>query len=164
MTEVDLAALVLRLAVGPTLVAHGVNHVVGGGRLEGTARWFASIGLRPGRFHAVLGAATEILGGLLLTAGLLTPLAAAATVGLMATAGITSHARNGFFIFRPGQGWEYVAVLACVAVALGALGPGRISLDGALGVELDGWPGAAVVAAVGLGSAALLLGLTWRPR
>jgi DoxX len=49
MVSVNIAALVLRLAVGGTMMAHGWNHAFGGGKLPGTARWFESIGIRPGR-------------------------------------------------------------------------------------------------------------------
>ena len=37
----------------------------------------------------------------------------------MVVAGITAHRKNGFFIFRPGQGWEYVMNLAIAAFAVG---------------------------------------------
>ena len=49
MNSVNIAALVLRLVVGGTMIAHGWNHAFGGGKLPGTARWFESIGIRPGR-------------------------------------------------------------------------------------------------------------------
>ena len=39
MNSVNIAALVLRLAVGGTMIAHGWNHAFGGGKLPGTARW-----------------------------------------------------------------------------------------------------------------------------
>jgi len=45
MVGVNIAALVLRLAVGGTMMAHGWNHAFGGGKLPGTARWFESIGI-----------------------------------------------------------------------------------------------------------------------
>ena len=48
MVSVNIAALVLRPAVGGTMMAHGWNHAFGGGKLPGTARWFESIGIRPG--------------------------------------------------------------------------------------------------------------------
>ena len=54
MISVNIAALVLRLAVGGTMIAHGWNHAFGAGKLPGTARWFESIGIRPGRMHALL--------------------------------------------------------------------------------------------------------------
>jgi putative oxidoreductase len=159
----DAALTALRCVCGLTVVAHGVNHIWGGGGIEGTAGWFASMGLRPGRLHAWTASATELAGGTLLAVGLLTPLGAAAVLGVMAVAGITAHRTNGFFIFRPGQGWEYVMVLGVLALGLGALGPGAWSLDQVLGWDLAGWTGLAVTAAVGLGGAALLLAVCWRP-
>ena len=159
----DAALLVLRAAVGLTIVAHGVNHIFGGGKLAGTGRWFESMGLRPGWLHARLATATELVGGALLTLGLLTPFGAAAVVGLMVVAGLTAHRTNGFFIFKPGQGWEYVMILAVAAAAVGTLGPGTWSLDNALGVSIDGWSGGAIAVGAGVGGALALLAACWRP-
>jgi putative oxidoreductase len=161
---VDLALLSLRVVVGAVMLAHGVNHVFGGGRIAGTGRWFESLGMRPGRLHAWLASGTEIAAGALLVLGLLTPLAAAGVVGVMAVAWITNHRGNGFFIFRPGEGWEYVMALNVVGLAIGALGPGSWSLDDAFGFEdLAGAEGLALTAGLGLGGAAALLLGFWRP-
>jgi len=62
----DWALLLLRVTVGVTLAAHGYNKFFGGGRIAGTARWFESIGMRPGRRHAILAASGEIAAGLAL--------------------------------------------------------------------------------------------------
>jgi putative oxidoreductase len=161
----DIASLLLRVVVGGTLVAHGWNHVWGGGRLAGTARWFDSIGIRPGRVHATLASVTELGGGALLVLGLLTPLAAAAAVGTMGVALVANHLRNGFFIFRPGEGYEYVLMIIVVAAAIGALGGRALSLDDLLGLDddLDGTLGLALAVGLGGGGAALLLGACWRP-
>ena len=59
----------------------------------------------------------------------------------MLVAGITAHRKNGFFIFRPGQGWEYVMILAVAAFAVGAIGAGEWSIDHALGWDVDGLVG-----------------------
>ncbi len=145
------------------MLAHGINHVLGGGRIAGTARWFESLGMRPGRLHAWLASGTEIAAGALLVLGLLTPVAAAGVVGVMVVAWITNHLGNGFFIFRPGEGWEYVMTLTVVGLALGALGPGSWSLDDALDLrDLAGTEGLALTAGLGLGGAALLLVGFWR--
>jgi len=160
---VDLALLGLRCMVGAVMLAHGVNHVIGGGRIAGTARWFESLGMRPGRLHAWLASATEIAAGTLLVLGLLTPVAAAGVVGVLVVAWITNHLGNGFFIFRPGEGWEYVMTLTVVALCIGALGPGSWSLDDALDLEdLLGAEGLVLTAALGLGGAAALLLAFWR--
>ncbi len=163
MTNVDLASLILRLAVGGTIMAHGWNHIFGGGRLPGTARWFESIGIRPGHVHARLATLAELGSGALLALGLVTPLAAAGVVGTMLVALVANHLKNGFFIFRPGEGYEYVLMLALVSCALGALGPGRWSLDHLLGLRVDGWGGLALAAGIGIAGAAVLLSTSWRP-
>ncbi len=160
----DLALLVLRVGTGVIFLAHGLNHVFGGGKIAGTGRWFESLGMRPGWIHAWTASLTEIGAGALLVAGLLTPFAAAGVVGVMLVAWITNHRGNGFFIFRPGEGWEYVMTLTFVGVVIGILGPGRWSLDNAAGLlGLTGWTGLWIVLAAGGGGAALLLAGFWRP-
>ena len=168
---VDLAALLLRVALGITMLAHGYNHAWGGGKLAGTARWFESIGIRPGRVHALLATATELGVAPLLFLGLLTPLAAAGVLGVMVVALISNHLKNGYFIFRPGEGYEYVLFLSFAALALGALGGGGWSIDRIL-VDHDvagchwlyGWHGLLITAVAGGGGAALLLATCWRPK
>lgn len=150
-TTVDVGLLIARLAVGLTMAAHGYAKICRGGRLPGTARWFDSIGMRPGRLHAPLAALTEIGGGIALAAGLLTPLAAAAIVAVMLVAGWTVHRQNGFFIV--GNGWEYNFILASVAVAVAVAGAGTLSLDAAIGLGAlgRGWPGLLIALIAGLG-------------
>lgn len=153
-TELDVAALVLRLALGPMLVLHGLNKVRGG--LAGTAGWFESLGLKPGWLHARVAAVTEIGAGLIVTLGLLNGLGAMAFVGLMTVAALTDHRGKGYFIFKGGA--EYVVLVAIVAVALAVVGPGRWSLDSALGLDLAGI-GWGIIALVGgvLAAAGLLV-------
>ncbi len=162
---IDLALLVFRCGIGAVMLAHGINHVWGGGKIEGTARWFGSMGMKPARFHAWLASVTEIVGGSLLVLGLLTPFGGAAVVGVMSVAFVINHRGNGFFIFRPGEGWEYVMTLGLCGALLGAVGPGGWSVDEALdiGDDLTGWPGLLIAAGAGAGGAALLLAVFWRP-
>lgn len=162
-TQISIAAVVLRFAIGLTMFAHGWNHAFRAGRLPGTARWFESIGIRPGRLHALLATLTELGCAVLLIAGLLTPLAAAGVVGTMLVALISNHLKNGFFIFRPGEGYEYVLFITLTSIALGALGAGRVSLDNVLDVHLAGWTGLAISAGAGAAGAAALLLTCWRP-
>jgi putative oxidoreductase len=163
MHPVDIAALLLRLVLGSTMLAHGWNHAFGGGKIPGTTRWFASIGMRPAWVHAYVATVTEIGSGVLLLLGLLTPLAAAGVLGTMLVALVTAHLKNGFFIFRPGQGYEYVLMICVVAVALAGTGAGWLSLDHVAGYPVSGWAAYAVcVGAGGLGAALTLL-TSWRP-
>src|SRR5699024_6820493 len=108
-----------RLVVGVTMVLHGVNHWLGGGKIAGTAGWFEGLGLRHGVLQAWASVVTEVGAGVLLVLGLLTPLACAAVVSVMLVAALLAHRRNGFFVMR--DGYEYVLVLATVCVALGLL-------------------------------------------
>lgn len=161
MDVTDIALLLLRLVVGATMIAHGVNHWIGGGKIAGTARWFSSLGLRNGVLQAWLSVITEIGAGVLLILGLLTPLAAAAVISVMLVAALLAHRKNGFFVMR--DGYEYVLVLGAVCVALGILGPGWLSVDHAAGIEITGWTGGLIALLVGVLGTAALLAVFWRP-
>jgi putative oxidoreductase len=163
MYEIDTAALVLRLVLGVTLLAHGWNHGFGSGGLTGTAGWFESIGLRPAKVHAAVSSYLELAAGAALLLGLLVPLAAAAGIGTMTVAFITVHRRNGFFIFNEGEGYEYVVTVAFALTALAVLGGGRWSLDHALDLDLHGVGLGLGAAAAGVLGAAALLITSWRP-
>lgn len=163
MTDADVVALLLlRAIVGITMIAHGLNHWRGGGRIEGTAGWFTGLGLRHGRLQAWMSVVTEVGAGALLLAGLLTPLACAAVISVMLVAGILAHRANGFFVFK--DGYEYVLVLSVVCLALAVLGPGRLSVDHASGIGVTGWAGGGIALGVAVASTAGLLGLFWRPQ
>lgn len=157
--------LIIRLVVGLTLVAHGYNHLFGGGRIAGAARWYGSMGLKPPIVQAWMSVIFEFAAGAGLALGFLTPLAGAATVGLMVVAGIVAHRPNGFFVFK--EGYEYVLMIAVLGVAVAILGPGRYSFDHAFGFDTNTlfygiW--AAVIAIVlGLGGAIAMLVTSWTP-
>jgi putative oxidoreductase len=151
----DTAALILRLTVGPMLIVHGMNKIKGPGGLEGTTKYFDSLGLQPAAVHARVAAATEIGTGTLLTVGAMTPLASAGVIGLMTAAAATDHKGKGFFIFKGG--WEYVGVVGATAAAISALGAGRFSLDGARGKSGGGLRSALFSALLGVGAAAGML-------
>jgi putative oxidoreductase len=157
--------LIIRLVVGLTLVAHGYNHLFGGGRIEGAARWYGSMGLQPQKVHAWMSVIFELVSGAGLAVGFLTPFAAAAAVGLMVVAGVVAHRPNGFFVFK--EGYEYVLMIAVIAIAVAILGPGKYSFDHAFGFTshypfYGGW-GALVAIVLGLGGAATLLLTSWKP-
>ena len=166
----DLALLVFRCAIGAVMLAHGYNHVWGGGKIEGTAGWFESLGMKPGKLHAWLASLAELVGGAGLVLGLMTPLCGAAVIGTMSVALITNHRGNGFFICRPGEGWEYVMTLVAGGFLLAIIGPGGWSLDDALGLfETNGAPvpaatGFWIALVGGFGGAATLLAAFWRPQ
>ena len=163
MDEVNLGILILRVAIGLTMAAHGWAKVSGPNGLAGTAGWFDSRGMRPGKVHARLAAGLEIVSGLMLAAGFLTAFAGAAFVGLMVVAGWTVHRDNGFFIVK--EGWEYTFVLALIGVVVATTGPGEWSVDEAIGIatDLDGVVGLAISLGLGLMGAITQIAVFYRP-
>jgi putative oxidoreductase len=164
LDSVNLALLAFRIAVGVVFLAHGINHIFRGGKIAGTGRWFASLGMHPGIVHAWLASLTEVGAGALLLLGLGMPLAGAGVIGTMLVAFITNHRKNGFFIFRPGEGYEYVMTLVFCGLVLGTVGAGDWSLDKAIFEhDLVGVTGLVVCLVGGVGGAAVLLATCWRP-
>lgn len=162
MVGKDVASLALRAAIGGTMIAHGVRH---GRTLEGTGRWFGSIGFRRPEVQAIASAAVEVGAGTALLAGAATPLAASAVVGTMAVAARSVHVPNGFFI--TAEGYEYVLNMAVASTALAAIGPGKLSVDHLLGLDEKVTPlgGAALAVGIGLAAAAAQLAVFWeRPK
>lgn len=140
-TTVDLGLLVLRLGVGLPFAMHGAQKLFGwfgGGGPRGTASYFASLGFGDGRAAALLAGAAELLGGLGLAVGLVTPLAAAGIAGTMTTAALVNNAANGFW--SVAKGWELNGYLVVVALAVAVAGPGAVSLDAVLGLGPAGEP------------------------
>lgn len=157
----DLTSMLLRLVLGAIFVLHGWNHGFGPSGLTGTTTWFESLGLRPARVHAIVSTYLEIAAGVALLLGLFTPAAAAAGIGIMATAFMTVHRFNGFFIFK--EGYEYVLLVTAALTVLAMLGPGRWSVDHALGLERSGWVWGVGVLVLGSAGTAALLITSWRP-
>jgi putative oxidoreductase len=155
----DIALLALRLVVGLLMAGHGAQKLFGsfgGHGLAGTAGFFDSLGMKPGRRNAIAAGVCEFAGGLMLALGLVTPLAATLVIAVMVVAILTVHAKNGIWVTE--SGFEYNAVLIAVCFALAGAGPGEISLDDALGWMPDitgtGWAFAALAAGTlgGLGA------------
>ncbi|MGW3247868.1 DoxX family protein [Streptomyces sp. NPDC001070] len=124
----DTGLLLLRLSLGLTMAGHGSQKLFGwfsGGGLTGTGQLFTSLGYPSGKAMAVVAGLSELLGGLGLVLGLLTPVAAAAVVGMMVNA-ISVKWHGGFFA---PNGMEYELVLAAGATALALTGPGRLAAD-----------------------------------
>jgi putative oxidoreductase len=162
---INVVLLVVRLFLGPMIFTHGYRKFFRGGKLAGTAGWFEKIGMKPGRLNAVAAASTELGVGVLLTIGLLTPLACAGLLGLMTVAIVSVHRKNGFMITNKGQGTEYCFALSVMALALGTLGPGKFSLDFSMKV-FSHWSFSTdffVTLVVGLGGALLQLLACYRP-
>ncbi|MHB9862291.1 DoxX family protein [Streptomyces sp. YIM S03343] len=155
----DLGLLLLRLATGGVLAAHGTQKLFGwfgGGGITGTGQAMESMGYRPGRASATAAGLAEAGGGALLALGLATPAAGAAAAGAMAGAAAV-HAPAGFFAAEGG--YEYAASLGLAATGLAVAGPGRLSLDHALRHVFDrGWMVPAALAMTGA-TTAIVVGM-----
>jgi putative oxidoreductase len=153
-----LFRLLARVTIGLLFFGHGAQKLFGwfgGGGLEGTSQGFESMGLRPGRRHALAAGTAEAGGGLLFALGAATPAAAAALCSVMITAIKTVHWEKG--IWSSSGGYEYNLVLIVTVFGLTENGPGQWSVDGALGRPRWGTAWAlAALAAGAAGSAAAL--------
>ncbi|MBV8160085.1 MAG: DoxX family protein [Acidimicrobiia bacterium] len=135
----DFGLLVLRLVVGALFIGHGTQKLFGwfgGHGVEGTGGFLESLGYRPGTRYAVLGGVAEAGGGLLLVLGLLTPLAAAAVIGMMINAIFAVHVDKG--AWNQDGGYEYPLVLAVAAGAIALGDGGTAAVDRLLGLNLGG--------------------------
>jgi putative oxidoreductase len=131
----DLGLLLLRLVLAAILYMHATQKTLGwfsGLGLDRMAPIFESLGQRPGRHMVRLAAACELTGSLLVAIGLATPLGAAMLAGTMVVAGGASTLSKGT-VWNAAGGGEYPLVLAAFALTLGFTGPGRWSLDSAVG-------------------------------
>jgi putative oxidoreductase len=157
----DVGLLVLHGVVGLIMAGHGAQKLFGwfgGHGVQGTAGFVEKLGWQPARAFAVLLGAAELLGGLALAVGFLTPLAAAAVIAVLANAAWVVHRPHG--LWNNLGGYEYPLVLIAAATSIAFTGPGRYSVDHVSGWNLSGvdWG----VAALAVGVLGWLLGAAAR--
>ncbi|MFI1369287.1 DoxX family protein [Streptomyces griseochromogenes] len=156
----DWGILLLRLTFGLFMAGHGAQKlfgIFGGHGLSATGKGFAALGYHPGKLFAALCGLSEFLGGLGLAVGLLTPLAAAAVIGVMITAVATVTGAHG--LWETHGGVEYSVAITVTALAIAAIGPGRLTLDRFFRWGTGGWGEAALALGLGGVSAAIVLSL-----
>lgn len=130
----DLGLFLIRVVFGLVFAAHGAQKLFGwfgGYGLAGTGGFMESLGFRPGKTFATAAALSEFVGGLLFALGFLGPVGPALMLSVMLVASITVHLKNGFFVATSGI--EHPLLIATAAVGIALTGPGRYSLDAALG-------------------------------
>lgn len=155
----SLGLFILRLIVGLIFMGHGAQKlfgILGGGGPDGTGAHFESIGLRPGKRHALIAGLGEFGGGLLVLLGWFTPLGSAAIIAVMVAAIWTVHAPNGLWATKGG--FEYHLVVIAAVFALAGVGAGGWSLDHALAFSDSGaaWAIGALVVGFLAGAGAVL--------
>jgi putative oxidoreductase len=143
--------LLLRLAVGSIMAAHGAQKLFGwwgGPGMQGTAGMCSNLAYRAPFLMACGLALSEFGGGLALATGFLTPLGALAVTVVMINAVYLIHWPKGFF--TANGGYEFNLLIASAAIALAATSPGRFAIDRAIGWDdnISGlWWGLGVLAA-----------------
>lgn len=123
MTDTRLApyaALLLRLTLGITILAHGLLKVIVF-TPAGTAQYFGSLGLPAAAAYLVIFA--EVAGGAALILGLWTRLAALLLVPVLLGA-LWVHAGNGWVFSAEGGGWEFPAFWTVTLLVQALLGDG----------------------------------------
>jgi putative oxidoreductase len=160
VSAADLGRLLLRVTVGLLLAGHGAQKLFGffgGHGLTATGKAFTQFGYHPGTFFAALAGTSELLGGLGLALGLLTPLSAAVVVGVMINA-MAVTAPHG--LWDTNGGMEYPLTIAVVAITVAAIGAGRLAADRLFRRRDGGLPEALFALCLGGISAAIILAVS----
>lgn len=121
----ELGALILRLVLGVSFLIHGMAKFQGG--IGNTAGWFESIGL-PGVFAYVV-ALIEVVGGLMLVAGLFTKVVSVVIAILMVGAIFTVKLGAGFLGDGQSAGYELDLAFLAMALALAFTGSKYLAVD-----------------------------------
>lgn len=125
VSNADLAALTLRVAMGALFLAHaGLKIFVF--TPAGTAAYFASLGFPGELAYLVIGA--ELLGGIALILGVGTRWVSLALVPILLGSIYAPHGAAGFFFSNEGGGWEFPAFWAIALVVQALLGDGAFAL------------------------------------
>ncbi len=130
-----LAPLVLRVGLGIVFVAHGWQKLTNGP--SGFAQMLVGLDVPAPEVLAWLVTVAELVGGVLLLLGLLTRLATLPLIATMVGAIALVKADLGVIapMGAPMPGAELDIALLAGLLALALIGPGRLSVDHAVGVE-----------------------------
>jgi putative oxidoreductase len=127
---VNRGLVLLRVVIGLLFMGHASQKLFGWFGGPGLAGWMESIqkaGFEPVALWAYLEAGGEMVAGLFLVLGLLTPFAAAFLIGDMLVATLKIHASKG--LWAQNGGFEYNLVLMVLLLVVGFVGAGMYSLD-----------------------------------
>ena len=121
----------IRFVAGAMMVPHGYAKVFGG--IEGTTKFFASVGLEPALTLAWYVGLLELVGGVCVAFGFLTRFMSAQLVGLLAVATFYIHLPGGFLWVKGG--FEYPLFWMVIMIAITIQGGGKLSVDNLMAKE-----------------------------
>jgi putative oxidoreductase len=163
--DLDLGLAMIRVTAGLLMAAHGAQKLLGWWGGSSMAKWTADLegqGVRPAALWAWVSVGGQ-MAGLVLAIGLLTPLAAAASLVAPMVVVVVQKWPKGFFNVRGGI--EFMVLILFTGIALILTGPGAVSVDALIGFDLDLPVRLAIaVAAVAGGLVAVLPGRNARLR
>src|SRR6185437_11866167 len=137
----EYGLLIVRLALGLAIAAHGAQKLFGwfgGYGIAGTGGFFESLGFRPGQLFAAAAGSGEFFGGILVVLGLFGGVGPMLVLSTMLVAMLTVHVKNGFWATNNGIEVPFIYATGAVAIAFASFG--AISLDAWLGLALTSKP------------------------
>jgi putative oxidoreductase len=132
-SQVDLALLCVRLALGAIFIIHGGQKLFGflnGPGMTAFTESVQKLQVPVPEVMAYLAAIAEFGGGILVITGLFSRIGGLAIAGVMIVAIVKVHLRNGFF--ASSGGFEYPLALLSMALAIAIAGPGALGLGDVL--------------------------------
>lgn len=143
-TQNDYSLTILRLGLAFAIFPHGAQKALGwfdGNGIDGTIKWFESIGIQPWMGYCAI--AAEFLGSIALAVGFLGRLAALGVGCTMGFAAWKSNLEAGNFIgwwIKDGMGLaggvHVLAIVICIAILM--KGSGALSVDRAMSAPSEG--------------------------
>ena len=121
--NLDLALLILRLALGIVLLYHGIPKLL---HFSSTVGGFQTIGLPAPSISAAFALLAEVGGGILILLGVAVDFAAILVMIEMLGAITLVHWSNGFDFAKGG--WEHPFTVLVMALVLALAGPGQLSV------------------------------------
>jgi putative oxidoreductase len=137
LAGLNVGLLLLRLALGGIMMAHGIRKVYPdpGAGVQKFSDFVAKLGVGYPYAMACAAVAAEIVGGLLVIVGLFSRLGALSIAGVMFVAIFTVHWQNGFWIPHTAApsgtvavGYEYSLALLAMALCVVCAGPGSMKV------------------------------------
>jgi len=158
----DLGLLLLRVVIGAIFIAHGLQKAFGwwgGGGIDGFKNALADAGYQNAGLLTYVGAAGQIIVGILLVLGLFTPVAAAGALAYLVNtvmATVTAQRQDGYISIFGSDGIEYLLVMVTAVAAVILVGPGRYGFDAGRGWARRPFVGSAVALVLGVGGGVVL--------